>query len=68
MKTATFIKLANDIQEFAPTNDLIGYVDNVIIPNANQAAKYYEVPVIEIISNASKIALDITVYGYVTLP
>ena len=68
MNTATFIKIASDIQEKAGTHGITEYVENIIEPHAAAAAAYYDVPVSELVNTAYKVASDIENYGFVVLP
>lgn len=68
MNTTTFIKIAADIQQYAPTNDHVGYVENVLEPYADDAAAYYNVSAFAFVETAYKIASDIEQFGFVVLP
>ena len=68
MKTATFIRLAQQITEYAPNKDYFGYVVNVVEPYKDQAADYYHISEFAVVHYAYQIAESLEKLGCVVIP
>ena len=68
MNTAQFIRRASDITEHGKPCGYYEYVENIINPNRNDAAKYYGVRPYEITRYAEMIASNLETIGCVVIP